>query len=103
MSGLLAGKVWLSNLEREFKPLAAAIADIVDDDASGCAVAFMIGPRGHDESPGNLDISRANKLTILLGQIRLLRCRCEAGLPVTVDALERAEGVARSLLLADAA
>lgn len=34
MSGLLAGKVWQSNLSSHLKPLAAAMADIANDDGS---------------------------------------------------------------------
>jgi hypothetical protein len=34
VSGLLAGKVWLSNLQRELKPLAATLADIANDDGT---------------------------------------------------------------------
>lgn len=34
LSGLLAGKVWLSDLPPELKPIAATLADIADDDGS---------------------------------------------------------------------
>jgi hypothetical protein len=34
MSGLLAGKVWLSGLSSKLKPLAATLADIANDDGS---------------------------------------------------------------------
>jgi hypothetical protein len=44
-----------------------------------------------------------DKLIALRGQLTLLRCRCEQDLPVTVDALGRAEGLARELELAEAA
>ena len=33
-SGLLAGKVWQSNLHPDLKPLAAALADIGNDDGT---------------------------------------------------------------------
>ncbi len=34
MSGLLSGKVWLSDLPRKLKPLAATLADIANDDGT---------------------------------------------------------------------
>jgi hypothetical protein len=34
VSGLLAGKVWLSNLHRKLKPLAATLADIANEDGT---------------------------------------------------------------------
>lgn len=59
----------------------------------------MIAVRLHVESLHTGDLSRPDRLTILRGQITLLRRRCEAGLPVTVDALAGAERIARSLEL----
>jgi hypothetical protein len=43
MSGLLAGKVWQSNLHPDLKPLAAALADIGNDDGTSIypSVAYM--------------------------------------------------------------
>jgi hypothetical protein len=43
MSGLLAGKVWQSNLASHLKPLAAALADIANDDGTSIypSVAYM--------------------------------------------------------------
>jgi len=43
MSGLVAGKVWQSNLPRKLKPLAAALADIAKDDGSSIypSVAYV--------------------------------------------------------------
>lgn len=43
MSGLLAGKVWLSDLARELKPLAATLADIANDDGTSIypSVAYV--------------------------------------------------------------
>ncbi len=63
----------------------------------------MIAVRVHVESLDDRGLSRPERLTILRGQITLLRCRCEAGLPVTVNALAGAERIARSLELEAAA
>jgi hypothetical protein len=41
--------------------------------------------------------SRAELLTLLRGQLTLLRMRAERGIPVSVDALARTEQVARIL------
>jgi hypothetical protein len=43
LSGLLAGKVWQSNLHPDLKPLAAALADIGNDDGTSIypSVAYM--------------------------------------------------------------
>ena len=60
----------------------------------------MIQVRVHVESLNADDLPRPDRLTVLRGQITLLHHRCEAGLPVTVDALAGAERIARSLELA---
>jgi len=59
----------------------------------------MITFRIHVESLDDRSLSLPDRLTILRGQITLLRCRCEVGLPVTVDALAAAERIACSLEL----
>jgi hypothetical protein len=51
MSGLLAGKVWQSNLDGILKPLAACLADIANDDGTSIypSVAYMAWLLGRDE------------------------------------------------------
>ena len=63
----------------------------------------MMQVRVHVEPLDGRDLSRPERLVILRGQITLLRCRCEAGLPVTVDALAGAERIARTLELEEVA
>ena len=43
MSGFLAGKIWQSDLDPELKPLAAALADVANDDGTSIypSVAYM--------------------------------------------------------------
>lgn len=57
----------------------------------------MIELRIHIEplDPGSL--SRPEQLTILRGQLTILRMRAEQGIPVSVEALARAEEFARAL------
>jgi hypothetical protein len=62
----------------------------------------MITIRVYVESLDHRGLSLPERLTILRGQITLLRCRCEVGLPVTVDALAAAERIACSLELEEA-
>ena len=52
MSGLLAGKVWHSNLDPDLKPLAATLADIGDDDGTSIfpSVAFVCWRLGRSDS-----------------------------------------------------
>jgi len=52
MSGLLAGKVWHSDLDADLKPLAATLADIGDDDGSSIypSVAFVCWRLGRSDS-----------------------------------------------------
>jgi hypothetical protein len=57
----------------------------------------MIAVRVYVEPLDRAGLSHRDRLTILRGQITLLRCRCEADLAVTIDALARAERLARSL------
>ncbi|MHB8654994.1 MAG: hypothetical protein ACYDA9_14080 [Terriglobia bacterium] len=51
MSGLLAGLVWLSDLEPELKPLAATLADIANDDGTSIypSVAYVAWRLGRSE------------------------------------------------------
>ncbi|MGH9561986.1 MAG: helix-turn-helix domain-containing protein [Terracidiphilus sp.] len=51
MSGLLAGKVWLSNLRPQLKPLAATLADIANDDGTSIypSVAYIAWRLGSSE------------------------------------------------------
>ncbi len=63
----------------------------------------MIDVRVHVESTDGHGLSRPNRLVVLRGQITLLRCRCELGLPVNVSDLAGAERIARSLELEEAA
>ena len=59
MSGWLAGIVWQSNLPRRLKPVAAALADIANDDGTSIEpsiayVAWLLGDSGDE---GALDPS----------------------------------------------
>jgi hypothetical protein len=49
------------------------------------------------EAPYRVDLSQRSKLTILRGQLTVIRARAESGIPVSVESLARAENVARSL------
>lgn len=51
MSGLLAGKIWQSNLNSHLKPLAAAMADIANDDGTRVfpSVAYLAWLLGKGE------------------------------------------------------
>jgi hypothetical protein len=42
-------------------------------------------------------IPRRDRLTILRGQLTVLRMRAERGIPVSVEAIARAENLARTL------
>ena len=48
-------------------------------------------------------LPRRDRLTILRAQITLIRMRAEQGIPVSVESLARAEGVAWSLELEEVA
>ena|SRR6185369_12795152 len=52
---------------------------------------------------GDHDLPRPDRLAALRGQLTLLKHRCKAGLPVTVNALAGAERIARSLELEEIA
>jgi hypothetical protein len=59
------------------------------------------GPRPcHRPVRSQPELSARDRLTLLRGQLRLLRLRAEAGLPVAPDAIRRAERVAASLEIA---
>jgi hypothetical protein len=51
MSGYLAGKVWRSALDKEYKPICAAIADCGDDDGRGIypSIAYIAWLTGASE------------------------------------------------------
>jgi hypothetical protein len=57
----------------------------------------------HLEVPDSADISRSEKLTILRGQLTLLRRCAEIGIPVSVESIVRAEKLARNLELLEVA
>jgi hypothetical protein len=59
--------------------------------------------RVHVEALDPTGISRAEKLTVLRGQMTLIRRRAETGIPVSVESLRRAEELARELELLEAA
>lgn len=48
-------------------------------------------------------IPRRDRLTILRGQLTVLRMRAEQGIPVSVEAIARAENLARTLELFEVA
>jgi len=53
--------------------------------------------RLHLEALNGSELSRQDKLTILRGQLTLIRERFERGIPVSVAAIRAAERMARSL------
>lgn len=55
--------------------------------------------RIHVERFGDGGLSRPERLTMLRGQLTLLRRRYEEEIPITIEPLARAERVARSLEL----
>lgn len=67
LSGYLAGKVWLSNLESELKPLAASLADIANDDGSSIypSVGYMAWRLGVSRSTVDRHLSRLRELGVL--------------------------------------
>lgn len=68
MSGLLAGKVWHSNLHPDLKPLAAALADIARDDGTKIfpSVALMAWLVGRSPRSVQQNLSRLRDLGILI-------------------------------------
>lgn len=67
MSGLLAGKVWQSNLDSHLKPLAAAMADIANDDGSSIfpSVAYLAWLLGKGERSVQHGLSELKNLGII--------------------------------------
>lgn len=67
MSGLLAGKVWQSNLESHLKPLAAAMADIANDDGSRIypSVAYLAWLLGKGERSVQQGLAELKALGVL--------------------------------------
>jgi hypothetical protein len=63
----------------------------------------MIVVRLHVERIGNGALPRPEGLTVLRGQLTILRMRAEQGIPVSVEALARAEQLARTLELYEVA
>jgi hypothetical protein len=57
----------------------------------------MIELRVHVEDLKDRSLSRADRILILRAQLTLLRKRAEQGIPITADAIERAESLARTL------
>jgi hypothetical protein len=57
----------------------------------------MIELRLHVEPLHGAKLPRRDRLTILRGQLTLIRIRTENGIPVSVESIARAESVARSL------
>jgi len=51
----------------------------------------------HLEPLDGAELPRRDRLTILRGQLTLIRSRAENGIPVSVESIARAESVARSL------
>ena len=63
----------------------------------------MIVVRLHVERTGNGALTRPERLTVLLGQLTILRMRAEQGIPVSVESIKRAEWLARTLELYEVA
>jgi hypothetical protein len=71
MSGLVAGKVWQSVLDPALKPLAAALADIANDDGSRIypSVAYMAWLLGRSERAVQSGLTKL-RATGVLGVVR---------------------------------
>lgn len=67
MSGLLAGKVWQSNLEAHLKPLAAAMADIANDDGTSIfpSVAYLAWLLGKGERSVQQGLAELKSLGVI--------------------------------------
>jgi hypothetical protein len=57
----------------------------------------MIQVRLHIEPLDGVGISWRDRLTILRGQLTIIRTRAESGIPVSVESIARAERLARGL------
>ena len=68
MSGILAGKVWLSALDADLKPLAATLADIGSDDGKRIypSVAYMAWRLGRSERDVQRDLSKLREIGVLM-------------------------------------
>jgi hypothetical protein len=70
MSGLLAGKVWQSNLDGSIKPLAACLADIANDDGTSIYpsveyLAWLLGKEPRSVQRGMKKLREMGVLTIV--------------------------------------
>lgn len=67
MSGFLAGKVWQSNLHPDLKPLAAALADIGNDDGTSIypSVEYMAWLLGRSTRSVQCNLSKLRRLKVL--------------------------------------
>jgi hypothetical protein len=63
----------------------------------------VIATRLHVERIGNGALPRPERITVLRGQLTVLRMRVEQGILVSVEALARAEQLARTLELYEVA
>jgi hypothetical protein len=68
VSGFLAGKVWQSNLHPDLKPLAAALADIGNDDGTSIypSVAYMAWLLGRSSRSVQQNLARLRDLGVLV-------------------------------------
>ena len=53
--------------------------------------------RVYVEALDRAELPRRDKITILRGQLTIIRTRAEQGIPVSVESIARAEDLARSL------
>jgi hypothetical protein len=63
----------------------------------------VIVVRLHAERICNGTLPRPERLTVLRGQLTILRMRAEQGIPISVEAIARAEKLARILELLEVA
>lgn len=68
MSGLLAGKVWLSALDPDLKPLAATLADIANDDGTSIypSVAYIAWRLGRCERAVQVQLQKLRTMGVLV-------------------------------------
>ena len=59
----------------------------------------MIALRLHVEQIGDGALPRPERLTVLRGQLTILRMRAEQGIPISIESIARAEWLARTLEL----
>ena len=67
LSGFLAGKVWHSNLHPDLKPLAAALADIGNDDGTSIypSVAYMAWLLGRSSRSVQINLAKLRDMGVL--------------------------------------